>query len=291
MKRLLATTLLAAAALGQNAFAQSLVELEVRDRDTGLVAPTYMHRGQTYVAGEPGHNYAVRLTNRTGGRVLAVLSVDGVNAVSGQTAGAQQAGYVLSPYESAEINGWRKNLSEVAQFVFSSPEGSYASRTGRPQNVGVIGVAVFQEKLPWPRYRFEEPQWRGAPGHDDGYGRYKNEADKSRSADGIASAPPASAPAPAESESSSKRRDGRYAQSGAAPDLGTGHGRREWAPVGTTEFQRRSSRPDEVVSLQYRSPEFLVDNGIAPRCDFNGWRGCRPSQPEAFPLGFVPDPY
>ncbi|MBL0163667.1 MAG: hypothetical protein IPP82_08530 [Xanthomonadales bacterium] len=75
-----------------------------------------------------------------------VLSVDGVNAVSGETASANQSGYVLDAWESTEINGWRKNLDEVAQFNFTSLPDSYAAQTGRPANVGVIGVAVFTER-------------------------------------------------------------------------------------------------------------------------------------------------
>ncbi|MBK8283865.1 MAG: hypothetical protein IPK97_02750 [Ahniella sp.] len=283
MKRLLAT-LLASLTFGASAHSPTLVDLEVVDRDTGRLAPVYHQRGQTYVAGEPGHRYAVRLVNKTGGRVLAVLSVDGVNAVSGETASAHQAGYVLSPYESAEINGWRKSLDDVAQFVFSAPESSYAARTGRPQNVGVIGVAVYQEQFTRPRPlppvtqpRYPRGDWR---------------RDKIGANQDSAPAPEAPSMRSEEAESSKRYGEGLAGQS-AAPDLGTAHGQREWAPVGTTEFRRRSSRPDEVVSLQYRSPEFLVDNGIAPPCSFGYGRGCRPTrgQPEAFPLGFVPDPY
>ena len=101
----------------------------------------------------PGHRYSVRMTNRTGGRVLTVLSVDGVNAITGQTASPNQSGYVLSPWESAEIAGWRKSDNEIAQFNFTALPDSYASRTGRPANVGVIGVAVFTERADLARTR------------------------------------------------------------------------------------------------------------------------------------------
>ena len=69
----------------------------------------WRHRGASWIAGRPGDRYAVRLTNRTGGRVLVVLSIDGVNAVSGDTAAVGQTGYVLGPCQSAEITGWRKS--------------------------------------------------------------------------------------------------------------------------------------------------------------------------------------
>ena len=122
--------------------AGDLVQLDVVDRDNGQVLPEYRHRGQDWIAGVPGHRYSVRLTNTTGERVLVVLSVDGVNAVTGQTASPSQGGYVLEPWESAEIAGWRKSLDDIAQFVFTDLPDSYAARTGRPANVGVVGEGV-----------------------------------------------------------------------------------------------------------------------------------------------------
>jgi RNA polymerase sigma factor (sigma-70 family) len=80
------------------------------------------------------------------GRILAVMSVDGVNATTGDTAAPAQSGYVLSPDESADIAGWRKSMSHTAAFYFTALPDSYAARTGRPDNVGVIGVAVFRER-------------------------------------------------------------------------------------------------------------------------------------------------
>ncbi|MCI1710798.1 MAG: hypothetical protein LKM39_11215 [Chiayiivirga sp.] len=120
------------------------------------MSTTYVHDGQTWIAGTPGHRYAVRLRNNSGERVLAVLSVDGVNAVSGETASAQQAGYVLGPWQETEVAGWRKSLNDIAQFEFTALGDSYAARTGRPHNVGVIGVAVFRERAPVYRHHEQE---------------------------------------------------------------------------------------------------------------------------------------
>jgi hypothetical protein len=143
LKRLLALALLAASLPVQ---AGRLLDLEIVDRATGQTLEAYRHRGRDWVAGDPGERYAVRLVNRTGQRVLVVLSVDGVNAVSGETAAPDQSGYVLEPWERAEIAGWRKSLKEIAQFYFTALPDSYAARTDRPDNVGVIGAAVFREK-------------------------------------------------------------------------------------------------------------------------------------------------
>lgn len=123
-----------------------LTNVTIIDRDTGQRLPVYRHAGRSYVAGRPGARYAIGLRNQTGERVLAVLSVDGVNAVSGETAAWGQTGYVLGPQVPYQITGWRKTDREVAAFEFTALPESYAARTGRPANVGVIGVAVFRER-------------------------------------------------------------------------------------------------------------------------------------------------
>ena len=159
MRTLLCAAILALAAAAP-ARAGNLLDLAVVDRDSGQTLPTYAAGGKLYVAGTPGHRYSVRLSNRSGGRVLAVLSVDGVNAVSGQTASPDQTGYVLDAWQSTEVAGWRKSLDEIAQFNFTALSNSYAARTGRPANVGVIGVAVFAER---PELREREAVADAAP--------------------------------------------------------------------------------------------------------------------------------
>ena len=72
MRALLCSALLALT-LSFPARAGNLLDLAVVDRDTGETLITYMQDGRLYVAGAPGHRYAVRLTNRTGARVLAVM--------------------------------------------------------------------------------------------------------------------------------------------------------------------------------------------------------------------------
>lgn len=121
------------------------VDIEILDHKTGRVLPVYWHDGERHIAGEPGREYEIRLRNRGGGRLLAVTSVDGVNVITGQTASQLGSGYVLDPWGLVEIDGWRKSMEEVAAFYFTALPDSYAARTGRPDNVGVIGVALFCE--------------------------------------------------------------------------------------------------------------------------------------------------
>ncbi|HSV71864.1 MAG TPA: hypothetical protein VLI72_17290 [Methylibium sp.] len=259
-RRTLLLTIAATAALAgcgappARAAAGRLVELQIvdRSRDDQLL-PQHRHCGHAYVAGRPGDRYAVRLANRTGGRVLVVLSIDGINAVSGETAGTGQTGYVLAPWQSADIAGWRKSDAEAAAFYFTALPDSYAARTDRPRNVGVIGVAVFRERAPQPQRRAQADVGAAA-----------------KAAEGSAAAP-AAAPAGERDASSSMARDDR---------LGTGHGEREYAPITRTSFERAGAQPAEVVQLRYDSYANLVASGvIVPRR----------AVPDPFP-GYVPDP-
>ena len=242
---------LAALAFAMPATATPLVRLEIVDRDSGRWLDQYPRRDDTWIAGTPGHRYAVRLTNTTGERVLVVLSVDGVNAVTGQTADPSQAGYVLAPWQSTEIAGWRKSHREVAQFVFTSLPDSYAARTGRPANVGTIGIAAFRERGPYPR---------PAP-------------------------PVAREAAPAKSRPAAPAAKTADAMAAVPQRIGTGHGEREWSPAGQTTFDR-GSRPAQVTQLRYDAPAALAARGILPPPQPR-WSQRRP---QAFPGGFVPDP-
>jgi len=230
------------------------VEVEILDRKSGRALPVYWHEGERHVAGEPGREYEIRLRNRHGGRVLAVTSVDGVNVITGKTASPRQSGYVLDPWGLVEIDGWRKSMEEVAAFYFTRLPDSYAARTGRPDNVGVIGVAVFHERV------------YVMPAED-------------RQSYAIPPAPAAGAAA----ESKAARQSDRAREESR---LGTGHGRRLDSGAVYTHFERASEEPDEVIRIYYDSRKNLVARGIVPP----PWYRVADRQPDPFPQGFVPDP-
>ncbi len=172
MKPLVLGAALLALALPLAAAAAMPVEVEILDRKSGRVLPVYWHDGERHVAGEPGREYEIRLRNRGAGRVLAVTSVDGVNVITGQTASPRQGGYVLDPWGLVEIDGWRKSMDEVAAFYFTALPDSYAARTGRPDNVGVVGVALFRERAYAAPLPVEAEAYAAAPGA----GRARDEA-------------------------------------------------------------------------------------------------------------------
>lgn len=229
----LGAALLVACAASLSAHAVGrLADVRVYDRTLGRMLPVHWHEGRAYIAGRPGDEYEVVLSNRSGEDVLAVVAVDGVNAVTGQTATPDQGGYVLRPGERTAVRGWRKSLDDTAAFYFTDLGDSYAARTGRPDNVGVIGVALF----PRARYYAPAPETAPAPWEFD-----KREAPQ-----------PKSAP-----QAKGFRVPG-------AP-LGTGHGRIEDSPARYAEFERASDRPAETLAIYYDSYRNLVAQGVIPR--------------------------
>src|SRR5512134_444055 len=167
MKReLIAAGLLLWAVAGPAGAVGRLVEVMVYDRTDHRTLPVHRHEGRHYVVGKPGNEYQIRVRNRTGGDILSVVSVDGVNAVSGETAAWHQTGYILGPQQGFDVKGWRKSLERVAAFFFTEHPNSYAARTGRADNVGVIGVAVFRRKLE-PAARIDQSPPRAEPAAPD----------------------------------------------------------------------------------------------------------------------------
>ena len=265
--------------------APSLAHVEVYDRANGSTLSVYEHGGRQYIIGVPGHEYAIRIRNTTGQRILAVTSVDGVNVVTGDTASPSQSGYVIDPWSSVEIAGWRKSMSRTAAFYFTEHSNSYAARTGRPFDVGVIGVAVFNERVVRPRISRSDRR-------DDGRAEAPADSIAERRADA-----PASAAAPSASESTSpsgfaqRQQDSMRSEQAPAPQplakLGTGHGRSESSYARQVAFERATNDPAQIVALQYDRYDNLVALGVLPQQQDHYAR----RTPRPFPgVRFVPDP-
>ncbi len=255
-----------------------LVDMQIVDRAGGQPLQVWRRNGRLFVAGEPGRRYAVRVTNRTAGRVMAVMSVDGLNILSGERASYGQNGYVLDPFQSYDAAGWRKSDDEVAAFSFAPLPQSYAARTGRPDDVGVIGMAVFRERPLLEPLHAEPPRLvRPPPGR-----RF---------------ATPLAEPAPPPADRSVNEvvvTSPRIARSGAAsspPDekLGTAHGEREWSQVHEVNFIRATPYPQTIRQIEYDTYDNLLASGVIPRGPREDHRPrAFPSQPHGD--GYVPDP-
>jgi hypothetical protein len=276
MKTLHALAAATLAALSFTAHAiGNLADVSVRDRTSGRELPVTWHEGRAYVVGTAGNEFEVSVRSQRGEDLLAVVSVDGLNVMDGRTASPRQGGYVLSAWRSVDIRGWRKSLDEVAAFYFTSLGDSYAARTDRPTNVGVIGVALFQRRRDEPAY---VPPLSAAPD------LLRKREESSANGLGIRgccsdsneaqSAPPAAAsPVPE-----------RRAMPAPSAPLGTGHGRREESPVRFVDFERATRDPVETIAIYYDSYRNLVARGILrqPRA---------PRDPNPFPTAFAPDPW
>lgn len=103
-------------------------------------------KGRTIVIGREGERYSIVLRNNTGHRFEAVASVDGLDVINGRPATLTNRGYVLNPFATLEIEGFRQSRNAVAAFRFSKVSDSYAAKTSGARNVGVIGVALFSEQ-------------------------------------------------------------------------------------------------------------------------------------------------
>ncbi len=144
-------------------------QLDVKVLDEALrPLPVTRAGGRTYVVGEAGWRYVLRIENRTGNRVEVVATVDGLDVIDGRPGSFRKRGYILAPWATLDIEGFRRSDSAVAAFRFGSVEDSYAERKGRGRNVGVIGVAFFDEtgsRWPWTdeaiRYRHDADPFPG----------------------------------------------------------------------------------------------------------------------------------
>jgi hypothetical protein len=257
-----------------------MADVQVIDRDTGSVLPTYRSHGEYWVAGRPGARYSIVIQNHRGERLLAVTAVDGVNVISGETGAWGQSGYVFDPGERYEISGWRKSNTEIADFNFTSAGNSYAARTGRPANVGVIGVALFLER-PAPAARIDSYD----PSRSSNSPKDEVAADAARAA-----APPVVATRPGSTAPTATSIGPSFIGGLSAPaeKLGTGHGAREYSYVQNTTFDRQSSTPNEVIKIRYDSYDNLVAMGVVPSRP--AWQGAPNPFPDSTLPKYVPDP-
>jgi hypothetical protein len=231
------------------------------DDSAGRPLPAFQHHGRTFVWGNAGERFSVRIENPTSERVEAVLSVDGRDAVSGEVADfTRQRGYVIAPFSSVVVEGFRSSLDEVRAFRFTRPEHSYSARRGTLENVGIIGVAFFKER------RVEIARPRPRP--------HKKSAPESRAPDG------------ARAESSERSTGARA----ATDNLGTAYGERRSSLVTEVTFERaHATLPTFTTTVRYDDRDGLVARGIDVSV-LERRVVSRPRDPQAFPVSRFAEP-
>ncbi|MEO5367550.1 MAG: hypothetical protein H7831_14590 [Magnetococcus sp. WYHC-3] len=245
--------------------AQASTPMEMHVRIEGRSAHEYYRNGQRFISGNVGQEYTIDLENHGSERLLCVLSVDGRSVLDGSRASYDGPGYIVPPHGRIHIPGWRLDSSRVARFQFDRADDSYAAQRGDWDNLGVIGCAVFRERV---------TEW------DDSRDDHEDNA---------VSGPPR------------RRSTARMTQES---DMGTGFGRPTRHAVRRTEFQRSSQRPAEVITIRYQEQRrHGDDDGISRRRDYDAppaprrWFDPRHlphhhgDSPQAFPEeGWVPPP-
>lgn len=221
---------------------------------------TFERYGRTYVLGDEGQRYKIRVRNHSNERIEAVISVDGRDVLDGQNAATSKAGYLVGAHGEIAIDGFRLSNRDVATFRFSPVADSYAAQMGNDRNVGVIGVAIFRERR--VVYRPAPVRRPNYPDNDEeDYGRRDSKAEKQ-------------APAGASADSSAPRSEGAKAGAVARdapreraqvdrPGLGTAFGERRESRVVQVDFARNSPyHPDAVLALNYNDRLGLMALGI-----------------------------
>jgi hypothetical protein len=129
----------------------------------------YAHKGKVFIESRDGIEYSIRIRNDGHARILAVVSVDGINVIDGELASPDGAGYIIAGYSSYTIKGFRTSNDSVNAFKFSRKDKSYAAKSestsGDTSNCGVIGVQLYYEKVSYcnnwqyPYHYWSNPIW------------------------------------------------------------------------------------------------------------------------------------
>jgi hypothetical protein len=209
-----------------------------------------------------GERYTLRIHNRTSRRVEAVVSVDGRDVVDGKPGDFRNKhGYLIPAYGSVDIDGWRLSQSQAAAFRFSTVAESYAARMGNAREVGVIGVAVFPERIVRPVPRPVYPRPCCVDRYEDEDFSSAGSADKRRSAPARSMEAPmeqseAKAGAPRDSVASQPAPRNR-------PGLGTEFGERVHSRIEEVNFVRQSpGTPAAILGMRYNDREGLISLGV-----------------------------
>lgn len=166
---------------------KSNYELKVLVNDREVTE--YYNGGKFYLEARDGTEYSIKIKNHGYKRLLAVISVDGIDVIGGGAADIAETGYIVNAYDTLKISGYRVDTESVAKFKFGKGKDSYSTmvendfdekeikKNGASRNNGVIGVRIWEEKekitytqyinqityIPIPPIPKDTPQWPKKP--------------------------------------------------------------------------------------------------------------------------------
>lgn len=210
----------------------------------GKKVKEYFKNYKTYIEGKKDSVFSIRIKNNSSERTLFVPTVDGLSVIDGENGSFDSRGYILEPFSSMTIDGWRINDNEVAEFYFSSKDDSYRKRMKKGDNLGSIAVAIFREKAYIDRFNFTfddkiMPDW---PVYQNDPKLNNNVIYTNNKYDPITSLR-------------------TCACSSMSQEIGTGFGNTKRSVVESVHF-RREQKPVEILEVFYNTRKQLSKMGI-----------------------------
>jgi len=238
--------------------------LSVEVRVNGRKLREYQHTGEIWVEGRKNSDFTIRVRNDSDIRVLAVPSVDGLSVMDGEVADFDSSGYVINAHSYLDIPGWRLNDEEVAKFRFGKSNKAYAAKTGLPRNIGVIGVAIFNEEIAHTAvyHNFSHEIERGGGQSRGGAGGQSCGSPGATWTMSISNS--ATAPSSTETTTGGFIPDSTVMNT-TEPSLGTEFGKKATHQVVTTTFTKANKKPENVFQARYADKQELISRGVDMR--------------------------
>ena len=246
-----------------------IVQLQILANNRPL--QEYHKDDHTFVEGQNGQDFSILLKNLSGKKILVHPTVDGLSAMTGKVASQNDSdhGYILGPGHRLTVPGWRLDDSQVAQFFFAGSGDSYAEKTGKSKDKGVVACAVWEEKVyvdPRPN-RIMRGAWpisRGACGQSIGYSGGQPTS-KGAGGQGGMSYGEEKCNSGFQTEccvESSSANYGSATKSVTTSNLGTGFGEATSHAVQKVRFVPASEKPIVTAIVYYDNAEGLQARGI-----------------------------
>ena len=242
--------------------------VEVVD-ESGSPLASYYQGGRTFVEGDIGARYLLRIAQPDRRRVEAVVSVDGLDAMTGRPGQLRRKrGYFVLGVRRRD----RRRVAHARQtrsptFRFSSVRRLVRGRTGQTVTSGSSASRSL-------------PRAATAPSAAAQAGHRSPRTGRSRAASGRGAAPSSAGRSSADSAPRKSSAGGGVGGGGAAaepraaqeyerPGLGTEFGEAHDSSVSEVSFARAESSPSIVTQLWYDDRDGLIARGIPlyPRDD------------------------